>query len=150
MQNQLTFSVYNTQYVTVVLATLFNLEYCILRPCITTVVCFLSYIIMQPRCFSCLIFKCTIFKCPLCSLHEMTWIYYYYFFECWKLYEQNRKKKKYHLFKRDHLESGSSVFVCVCVCFCFLSVIFFFSFLLGSGGRVRKPRQHSCIISAIT
>lgn len=28
-----------------------------------------------------IIFKCTIFKCPLCSLHEMTWIYYdYYYF----------------------------------------------------------------------
>lgn len=79
-----------------------------------------------------IIFKCTIFKCPLCSLHEMTWIsyhYYYYFFECWKLYYQNKNKKLLSF------QKGPSWvwFISLCV-FCFLSIIFFFCVLLGSGG----------------
>jgi len=61
-----------------------------------------------------------------------------------------QKKKKSTIFSKGTILSLVHQFLCVCVCFCFLSVIFFFSFLLGSGGRVRKPRQHSCIISAIT
>lgn len=111
------------------------MEYCIcVLQCITAGVCFFFFLYYHVATMLLLfiIFKCTIFKCPLCSLHEMTWIsyhYYYYFFECWKLYYQNKNKKLLSF------QKGPSWvwFISLCV-FCFLSIIFFFCVLLGSGG----------------
>lgn len=75
-----------------------------------------------------IIFTCTILECPLCSLHEMTWIYYDYYYYL-SVEVILAKQKKYCLLKRDHLESGLSVRVCVCVLF-----PFGFCFVSGSGG----------------
>ena len=75
-----------------------------------------------------IIFKCTIFKCPLCSLHEMTWIYYdYYYFECWSYISETKELLSF--------QKGPSWvwFISLCV-FCFLFFNFFFCFWLGSGG----------------
>lgn len=71
-----------------------------------------------------IIFKCTIFKFPLCSLHGFIMIIIILLF--WVLeviLGKQKQKKKYWLFKRDHLESGLSV----CVCFVSFSIIFSFS-----------------------
>lgn len=139
------FSTYNILYVTIALATLFDFAHGVLylRPLVYNGSCLLFSFLLLSCSHNALfiIFTCTILECPLCSLHEMTWIYYYYL----SVEVILAKQKKYRLLKRDHLESGLSVCVCVRV-FCFISIFVLCRVLVV----VRSLRQHSCIISAVT
>lgn len=115
-----TFSIYDQQYVTIVLATLFNFAHGVLylRPVVYYSRCllffFLYYHVATTLLF--IIFKCTILICPLCSLHELTWIYYdYYYFECY-----------ISITKILSFQKGPSLVWFTSLCVCFLSFIFLF------------------------
>lgn len=111
------------QYVTIVLATFFNFAHGVLylRPVVYYSRCllffFLYYHVATTLLF--IIFKCTILICPLCSLHELTWIYYdyyYYYFEC---YISITKKIL-------SFQKGPFLVWFTSLCVCFLSFIFLF------------------------
>lgn len=114
------------------MATLFNFAHGVLYLCplvyySSCLLIFLHYHIATMLLLF-IIFKCTIFKCPLCSLHEMTWIYYdyYYFLSV----EVILAKQKNTVFSKGTILSLVYQFV-----FLFPFDYPFLYFALGSGGH---------------